>query len=385
MLIIYFKKSLNILFLVFISSLYFSSVYSSCDIGPPGFNGNPSGFRPFLAQSLFACDPLITSDPVNCSNPGGEPHRVYVDADLEASGDLHAELVVVLPGSGQDPANTDAILKSSAYAGYRTIGLAFEGLSLNAACGSSFGAAYSTCTDDFRSEVVYGGVFINPVNSIEQRLLDLLQYLDNAFPAGGWDDYYTGAVYGYPAQLNYDNIVIAGYSLGSGHAAYWAKDHTFYGVVTAAGPSDHYSFFMFHFDPVLMTFTFTQHHRLADWILGSHATGSNRYAMYHVGEGSDKGDLLSKAWDSFGIPTNPSGVPLDVTEAWDGVSPILAWPYTGSEQRFSINTSYIEPDCNAHLATGADACVADDFDIVANLPSIVPVYMHMFCSAGNDL
>ena len=355
-----------------IAALAAMSSSASCLTGPPGFGGNPAGFSPVLHQLLFACNPLITSDPINCSNPGNKAHEVFVDSALFSAGNLNEELVLTLPGSGLTATNTTVLTRSAAEAGYRAIGLSYEGDTLDAACGGLFFSAFHQCTEEFHSDVVYGGSSILRANSIEQRLLDLLIYMDGAFPTMGWDNYFTS---GANPSLIYSKIILTGYSLGSTHAAYWAKDNNFFKLNTLSGPRDHFSMIPCQIgggpcgSPV---------HTLANWIKGSHVTpGSARNGIIHVGEGQDRVDLLERALDELGVPANPAGGFLDLTYAWDAAAPALPWPYTGPEQRFSMNTN--TGACTAHQATAADGCLAADMDPIAGVPRVVAMYMHMYC------
>lgn len=64
---------------------------------------------------------------------------------------------------------------------------------------------------------------VHRTSSAELWLLDLLADLDSTYPADGSDEYFSGSV------LDHDKIIVSGYSLGSGHAAFWARLERFAG------------------------------------------------------------------------------------------------------------------------------------------------------------
>jgi hypothetical protein len=113
-------------------------------------------------------------------------------------------------------------------------------------------------------------------------LLDLLANLDATHPGDGWGQYLNGA-----AALNHNKIIISGYSLGSGHAAFWASLERFAGVVTISGPTDS-SCVQFPLDRTLhpgLFYPLGCTNTLADWIRENPATpGTLRYGAFHAQE-----------------------------------------------------------------------------------------------------
>lgn len=362
-----------------------AAAQSNCVAGPPIDEAtmNADG----TALSRFACN--ITSDAANCDNPGNQPHRVFWNHDLLASGDLEDELVVILPGSGQDPTNVEWMGKAAAYAGYRTVILAYEGDTLGAACGGQTGRAHSDCTAGFREDVLLGtpaapvGVTdVHRANSIELRLLDLLADMDANYPADGWDAYFTGS------DLHHDQIVVSGYSLGSGHASYWAKLERFAGVVTISGPTDH-SCVDFPYDRGLhpgLFYPLGCTNALDAWIRDDDSVatpGTVRYGAFHAHEATfDKLDGITRAWDHFGLPRLPGrALTLDVTDAYD-FGTQSPWPLTTAAHRFSFKTP-VPASCSAHQAAAADGCL--ERDATSSLPLVFPLYQNLYCAAGGDL
>jgi hypothetical protein len=361
---------------------------SNCVNGPPvdeaAMNADST------ALDVFAC--AITSMPANCDNPGNQPHKIFWNHVLLASGDVEDELVVILPGEGQDPRNVEWLGKAAAYAGYRTIVLAYEGDALSTACGSSVGTAYNDCTQGFRTDVILGtpvapaGVTdIHRANSAELRLLDLLAYLHTTYPVNGWDQYFGGAT------LQHDKIIISGYSLGSGHAAFWAKLARFAGVVTLSGPTDS-SCSEFPHDRMLhpgLFYPLGCTNTLAAWIRTENPStpGTVRYGAFHAQEATfDKLDAITRAWDNFGLPRLPgTHLVLDVTDGYNFATR-QPWPLSKGEHRYSFNTP-VPGACSGHQATAADGCLARNQpgSPGSGLPLVYPLYMNLYCAAGGDL
>lgn len=147
---------------------------------------------------------------------------------------LRPELLVWLAGSGTEPNNYTRLQNLAAVAGYASVALAYDNeSSVGELCGSTSDAACNdlttpTCEGTLRGEMVYGSATTDstchdvPVaDSIEHRLLRLLQYLVANAPETGADAYLTAA----QDEIEWSNIVVAGWSQGGGHAGVIARDH----------------------------------------------------------------------------------------------------------------------------------------------------------------
>lgn len=143
-------------------------------------------------------------------------HKIFV----LKSGATLAPLFVMLPGTDGRPANNQHVLSVAAHSGYRAIGLAYPTeTNQNDLCGDDV-----DCAEAFTVEKAYGTdetsvLTIDEPNSVVGRLTRLLVGLDNKFPGSGWDAYLER---GAP---KWSNIVMAGFSQGSGLASWIAKDH----------------------------------------------------------------------------------------------------------------------------------------------------------------
>ena len=165
-------------------------------------------------------------------------------------------MVVFLPGSSMSPRSHDLVLKTAAYAGYRTIGLSYDSThNVDSMC-TIFGlhrwCGVNDCYAPKRDEIILGADFsgdlhVEPADSILERLFTLLAalYTDDISDGvndHGWDAYFT-PVNAVPVPIRVDNIVwdsvvIAGFSQGAGHAARISKEYRVHGTIMIDGPGD---------------------------------------------------------------------------------------------------------------------------------------------------
>src|SRR5207248_8177784 len=74
---------------------------------------------------------------------------------------------------------------------------------------------------------------VNRANSLENRILKLLAYLQNRYPNEGWGNYVER---GAP---KWSSIVVSGHSQGGGHAALTARNNVVARVAMFSAPTDH--------------------------------------------------------------------------------------------------------------------------------------------------
>ncbi|MFI5387714.1 MAG: BPSS1187 family protein [Fimbriimonadales bacterium] len=164
-------------------------------------------------------------------NTFDSPHSIFVDPDAKS----RDELLVFLPGTNGKTRNTDSFCDTAAERGYMVINLMYPD-SIPAAI-----VAKSKDRDDFldfRLTVIEGKnlskfVQVDRANSIENRLIKLLQYLDKKRPREHWDRYLTS-----DRELNWPKIAVSGLSQGAGHAALIATRHKVARAVLFGGPKD---------------------------------------------------------------------------------------------------------------------------------------------------
>ena len=157
-------------------------------------------------------DPAITS-----FNPLFR-HWAYLDTNTPSVG----KLFVFLPGTGAPPNAYRLILESAAERGCHAVGLTYVN---DQEVNDDLCAGQPTnCQEDVRLEIITGAdtsarVAVNRANSIENRLVKLLEYLHSLAPEEGWGDYVRD---GAP---RWEVIAVAGHSQGGGHAAMIGKIH----------------------------------------------------------------------------------------------------------------------------------------------------------------
>ncbi|MDR3713770.1 MAG: hypothetical protein P4L51_13195 [Puia sp.] len=144
-------------------------------------------------------------------------------------------LVVSIPGTTASAKSLMQFDTIAANIGYHVISLDYDNNVVTTTCSTSND---SSCFDRFREEIVFGTpvspiVQVDSANSIVNRLQQLLHYLVKTYPKQGWQEY-IGA-----EGIQWDKIVVAGHSQGSGHAAFLAKKFKVARVLVFAGPQDY--------------------------------------------------------------------------------------------------------------------------------------------------
>ena len=192
---------------------------------------------------------LITPPVDSCGTAVTEArHYAVTDPSVYAKG----RLLVFLPGTGGEPLNASDFLDQAAESGFHVIGLAYwNKVPIGAPCalGSqgvsipciSTSAPTADCAGAARQDVVEGdgdfelfsGVDVTAGNSIVFRLTTALDYLDAQYPSERWGQFLDGGA------VDWGKVTIAGFSQGSGHAAYLAKNlYEVERVMLFAGPAD---------------------------------------------------------------------------------------------------------------------------------------------------
>lgn len=143
-------------------------------------------------------------------------HVTYYDPDAIH----HDRLVVYLTGSYSDAKEDTLFAYQSAINGFHSISLSYpNSFTIGAKCSYSFD---KNCFEKVRKEQFFGvnsswKVHIDKANSIQNRILKLLKYMDRKYPDQQWGQYI------YHGKINWSKIVVSGFSQGGGHAAYIGK------------------------------------------------------------------------------------------------------------------------------------------------------------------
>ncbi len=236
----------------------------------------------------FQVDPCATGPGITCD--AFAPHEVGLP-----SGTPNGRLVVFFHGSGASPQSYGSVRGTLQAAGSTVLMLRYLGATgTGAACPWSVAGTDPDCHRAFRGESVFGegvadpsghaydspAVAISAADSVENRLLSVVDWVVTNKPELGWDSFqqrdgsgtctsYSG--YG-PCDLDWSNVVLVGHSLGAGVALYLSKFHDVARVGMISGPFDEF------FDEGLTT--------VAPWITeGGFATASSAmFGLQHVGE-----------------------------------------------------------------------------------------------------
>jgi hypothetical protein len=227
-----------------------------------------------------------------------EPHCVVFNPDIPVQGNLF----LFLSGSYGHPGRQSLIVQAAAAMGYPAINLRYPNFwTVGGLCQNS---PDPDCHAKVRREIIYGvdsspKIEINAANSIQNRLVKLLQYLHRQYPEQGWLKYLEGET------PQWQSMVVAGHSQGGGHAAMIAKEQEVARVIMFGAPAD----------------TCRGNRSLASWISTPNATPCDRYfGFVHIQDQGFK--KIQQAWQRLGMDAYGSMVDVDKQ------SP----PYLGSHQ-----------------------------------------------------
>ncbi len=145
-------------------------------------------------------------------------------------------LLVFLAGTGGTGTGAVYFCSTAAEQGYHAVNVTYP---------SSIAATIVRNESDrnaffnLRLEIIEGGdkskfIEVNRANSIENRLIKLLHYLDKNRPAEKWGQYLDRS-----GQPIWAKIAVAGHSQGAGHAAVIGTLHEVDRVVMTGGPKDY--------------------------------------------------------------------------------------------------------------------------------------------------
>ncbi len=161
-----------------------------------------------------------------------EPHYVVIDKSIPSNN----KLFIFLSGSYGKPKGQSEITREAAKLGYHAINLRYpNSWTVGKLCRRSNDEG---CYEKVRSEIIDGVnssdlIDVNSTNSIENRLVKLLLYLDKQHPDQGWSQYVKNR-----AKPIWESVVIAGHSQGGGHAAMIAKKYLVARVIMFGAPAD---------------------------------------------------------------------------------------------------------------------------------------------------
>ncbi len=145
-------------------------------------------------------------------------------------------LLVHLVGTGDDPYSTLYFPALAANYGFHVLSLKYPNdVSAQSICNVN---TDPDCHYKFRKETIEGvdyspEITVDSVNSIVNRLLRLLQYMDANNPGQNWGQYYNGTV------IDWTKVMVSGHSQGGGHAAVMGIDRPLQRILMFASPNDY--------------------------------------------------------------------------------------------------------------------------------------------------
>jgi hypothetical protein len=291
---------------------------------------------PTASLVLHVIDPQATDPAIDQAL---SPHYAWLDTTARSN----QLLFVFMPGTGGVPGSFQRLEQEAARLGYHVIGLMYQdGVNIGLLCTNSPDTA---CYEKARLEILDGVdrsdlIEVSAANSIDHRLLKVIEFLDTEFPDEGWGRFLTR---GAP---KWNRIVIGGFSQGGGQAALIAKLRLVHRVVMFSSPND------------------SVHQEAAPWV-GIGVTSSDRY--FGLAHQRDQGvGPIVASWDSLGMAAYGPVVRPESSEA----------PYGGTHMFVTDlmpqSGSFVQKD--VHRSTANDQLTP--LDAVGN-PVLLPVWRYM--------
>jgi hypothetical protein len=296
-------------------------------------------------------EPLIqgaTACPGNTNTSPCGAHRVYVPAANHPEPHPN-QIVLFLPGTQSEPNKYDDVLSTAAFAGFRTIGLAYDNrVRLETACGNNCG-----CYGLARREIAFGGNLTPAVNvlagdTIISRLYWLLRDLDANFPNEGWDGILSRDDMDMTAEatdIDWDSIVVVGHSQGAGNGLILSKNDVVDGILLLDGGNDECTsggrtYAQWHdlFDPPTLRRAFV-HDRSGSFLV------PDSFIEMEFGLNATDFDVLDNVWPTaFEVASTNQEPPPGCTDhgsmAYDGCMPDAL---TGGNPAATPDASYLFP------------------------------------------
>ncbi len=245
---------------------------------------NSGSYKSPNSAQVYKISPQITDFSID---KWLEPHYVAIDR----SKSLRGKLFVFFSGSNGTPTRYHPLMNRASEAGYHAINLCYpNSWTVGGLCQDS---RDPDCHEDVRLDIIDGGKRSNIVqidyhNCIVNRLVKLLQYLNQRHPDEGWIDYIEGDT------PKWKLMILGGHSQGGGQAAMIAKMYMVERVIMFAAPVD--------YSQVLKI--------PAPWISRESETPSNRY--YGFVHFQDRGfKRIRRAWKLLGMAKHGPIVNMD--------------------------------------------------------------------------
>ncbi len=159
---------------------------------------------------------VLPSSTDACITQRLDSHFVYRAPNVPQTG----RLFVFLPGTGAVARDYRLILAQAARGGYHAMGISYPN---DAAVFTLCATAAGTCHGEARLELLTGQpvsavVNVDRANSIENRVIRLVRFMQTTEPAGNWGQFLVG-----DSAVAWSKVSIAGHSQGGGHALFIAQ------------------------------------------------------------------------------------------------------------------------------------------------------------------
>lgn len=182
----------------------------------------------YSQDNLFYVAPIQTNSNYDAAQ---DSHLVITNSVDNAN-----KLMLFLGGTGSKPKSYKNLSVFAGELGYDVINLSY----LNTLAAANLANnTDSLVFDKYRQEICFGTsestfIEVDSLNSIYQRSLNLLNYLNESFPNQNWNQYLINS-----NTIDWSKIVVAGHSQGSGHACYFGKKFLVERVLMFSGPNDY--------------------------------------------------------------------------------------------------------------------------------------------------
>lgn len=277
------RYTLYALFSILLSTGCARSSNSDTPTPPAG----PTSIRAVWPPATDAAIDLVYPTPILGTQL--DSHFVYINRNVTPKN----RLLVFLPGTTAVPRYYRAILQVAADAGYHAIGLTYPNpVTVASLCGNN---ADANCIGNGRFEILDGtdrtpALNITRANSIENRLIKLLAFLQNQFPAENWGQFAPGG------NINWGAISVAGHSQGGGHAAFIGKVRGVLRAASFSAPSD------FNVGT----------NSLPNWLSQTPVTPANSfYGFTSINDEIALYVAVASCWSAIGLPASGAAASVD--------------------------------------------------------------------------
>lgn len=187
--------------------------------------------------TVLTIQPSITDREIKTFD---SPHYLYVNREIIADNkpdlppDRH-QLLLWLPGTGGNAAGASEFCKLAANQGYHVVSLMYPNSIPAAVCRDDIDP---NAFENFRLAIIKGGqtryISVEKPESIENRLIKLLIFLEPKRPREAWSQFLTTE-----GNIKWESIAIAGQSQGGGHAALLAIKYCVARAICTGAPKDY--------------------------------------------------------------------------------------------------------------------------------------------------